>query len=491
LDFSSEVKGALGVLLRESQDKALKHERFTEALEWTIKLKSIEDSETFLKNWSDAILVLLSQYKEQKQGLNELVHQVFVWTNPDPTLWKTYILLALTHAPVSVLEKILELLPDSEFIEPLLKRLEDLDSKKFLEPTTWWPEVWKKMEHKPESIKRGLAYRLITGASNAYDYDRNKVSGINEVLKILESDAVCSFLSFQEKMFTCPLRVEFARLLWFSEIKEQKTKALLTLYQTFLLVGDDPFVEKHAIYLVNSILKTMPEYKSRDDIHTALLLIQRVHESGSRKFADHVAILRFLKKVSIESDAKNTNKEEKEFFENIAVCLLFYIDINVKDVLSRSIEDSKIQPKEKSLVKWGITRLYDSGLLWGFDLAAWCLENPYIAAYLSEEEIKKLKDYKDALRGGCGVIIKALHAWDDVKRCNISVISPFKRCVYLSSHGLKDQFQLQSGERKELEKTVWKTATVIGQLSLLVVIIGHVALLILKVYNHSTGRYPK
>lgn len=486
LDFDCEVKEALVLLLRESQNKALKEDAFVEALEWAKKLKSIENSEVFLSQWRESILTLLFQYKEQKQGLNELVHQVFLWTNPDPAHWKMYTLLALTHAPVFVLENLLELSPGSEFIVPILERLEDLDSKKFLDPMAWWPEVWKKMGNATEDLQRKLIYSLITGASNAYEGATN--SGINEVLNILESEDVASFISPHEKMFTCPVRVELSRLLWFSEIEEKRSKALSTLYNAFLMVGDDPYVEKNAIYLVNEILKTMPKYKSTEDVHATLLLIQRVHESGCVEFADHVAILRYLKKVSIENDIRNANKEDDVFVEKIAVCVLYYINENVKGVLSRSIEDSKVKFKEKKLVSWGINRLYDSGLLWGYDLAVWCLENPYISLYLDEKEIKKLKYYKESLRGGCGVIVKVLHTWDEVKRCNSSVIAPLKRCIYLSGHGLKDQFQIQSGERIALEKTIFSSAKLLYRATNLVVIIMGVAIVILKVYNRSTGR---
>ena len=486
MKLSQELNETLILLLRESQNKALKREDFVETLQWAKKCKSIEDSETFLNHWCDELPELLYQYKEQKEGLYELVHQVFCWTNPNPILWKTYILLALNHAPLNVIEKILELLPDKEFIEPILERLEDLGSKKFLDLGTWWPEVWKKVENETEFIKSQLVYRLIRGASNAYEGPND--AGIKDVLKLLESDDVVSFVSYEEKMFTCPTRVEFARLLWYSEMAEHRSKALSTLHETFFLVGDDPYVEKHAIYLFNAILNTTHVYKSRDDIHKALLLIQRVHESGSVGYASHVGILRFLKKISIKSDAKNKNQEEKEFYKKISACLLYYIHKNVKGVLSRSIEDSKVEVKDKKLVSWGINRVYDSQLLWGYDLSVWCLENPYISLYLNEKEINKLKDYKDSLRGGCAVIVKVLHTWESVKKCNISVIAPFKRYLYLSGHGLKDRFQLQSGERVALEKTFRKTAKFIIKVSLIMAVIGNLALLILKIYNRNKDR---
>lgn len=484
LELPDEDKETLRSLLRESQDKALEQERFIEALSFVKKLKTIEDPEIFVKQ-SQALIPALLQYKEEKPGLYELLHQVFCWTNPDPILLSKYIQLALTNAPVDILEKILDLLPDNGLIDPVLKKLEDLDSKKFLHPMTWWPAIWEKIKNEPEDLKRRLVYRLIFGASNAYTGDRNLASGINEVLKILESDEIASFISPQEKMFTCPLRVEFARLCWFSEVAEQRSKALSILYKALLLVGDDPLVEKNAIYLLNAILQTTPHFKSTKDIHSTLLLIQRVHESGSVEFADHVAILRFLMSVSIESDAKNKNQEDEEFFKRAAPCILYYINENIKAVLSRSLSDSEIKSHEKNLVKWGVNKLQDSELLWGYDLAGWCLENPYISVYLGDEEIKKLKAHKDSLRGGCKVIIKVLHAWDEVKRCKDVVTSPIKRCIYLSGEGLKDQFQIQSGERKALEKTLSKTVKLITQVTHVIIIITAVANSILIAYNRS------
>jgi len=95
-------------------------------------------------------------------------------------------------------------------------------------------------------------------------------------------------------------------------------------------------------------------------------------------------------------------------------------------------------------------------------LAVWCLEKQNISLYLDKKEIKKLKDYKEFLKG-CWLIIKVIKIYAGAKRFKNAVISPIERWNSLRTQGLVQQFQLQAGEKIAIKHSVQESSVFLTQ----------------------------
>ena len=443
LALSLNVKKDLIALLQKSQDTSLKQRDFVDTLRWAEKLRSIEEKDVFLEKWREAIPELLNLCKEEE--VFELTHQVFCWVNPHPGLWQRYIEIALKNAKITAVEKILDVLVDSQplhlakFLIPTLEKLHELGSMKFLRPLSFWPAIWNEINS--EVMKRDLVYRLIQEASLVLDLTR-EVS-VSEVLGILESEEVASFISSQDSLFRCDLRVDLAKIFWFSEVAEQRLNALTILYEAFVVMGDEPSTEKMAVDLFNKFLQTMPKMKSLREVQATLLLIQCVQMSDSSEYVDNAAILQFIR-----GQLKANHDKECEIFLDEAMGFIFHtINLNVKTILSRPALGSENESEEISSVKWGINRLYDSELLLGYDLAVWCLQRPNISRYLSKNEINKLKEYKELLKGD--VVSRVIRVWEWLTECKNAVVSPIMRLQLVHAHGLQEDFRFKVEKSKK------------------------------------------
>lgn len=445
LDLPPVLKKDLISLIRENQKTTLDRKQFVDTLEWMKKLKGIEEKESFLKLAKEMIPGLLGQWKCKDEGFYELIYQVFAWSNREALFLLKYIQLVIENAPRNHVEKI---------------------SMRLLNPLAWWPALLKEVI--TESLKRDLVYALLESSSRAIEPLKltDRVSGIKEILKIFEQEDISPFFNFQEKTFSCSLRVQFAKLCWLSELPEKKSKALSILADTFLLIGDEFIIEESAVQLSNLFLQTMPKFKSIEDIKLALILIQRVQASGRCHLADAVSTVRFVSNVLKEYE----NLENKQFFNDSMEFILNCIFQNVKTML-------EMDSKEIKLVKWGINRLYDSKVLLGYDLAVLCLQNPHISSYLNESEIKKLERHKDFIKGCC-YSVKVIRAWHAFLEYKNAIAAPLARWNYLRTHGLIEQFKMQEGEWKALTRATENLNRGLAQL----VIIVAVSCVVLKLY---------
>ncbi|MBA2728254.1 MAG: hypothetical protein H0U49_08810, partial [Parachlamydiaceae bacterium] len=237
----------------------------------------------------------------QSQGFFEITHQLLSWCNPESKFWLEYIKDIVPIAPISVVEKVLDLLANQNeklldishhdqvlCWKLVLEKLEKFGSMRFLHPMNWWPSVWKKFSIESKVSQTQLVYSLVNGSAraisikplnleslslNEQELSNEVANGLKEVFKILEPDDVIAFLHLKEKIASVSLAFNFSKICWFSEISERKSLALSRLLETCALFEDDAHDEQCAALLFNTFMQTLHKCKNPDDIVMIIVLI--------------------------------------------------------------------------------------------------------------------------------------------------------------------------------------------------------------------------
>ncbi|MBA2726774.1 MAG: hypothetical protein H0U49_01190 [Parachlamydiaceae bacterium] len=416
----------------------------------------------------------------QSQGFFEITHQLLSWCNPESKFWLEYIKDIVPIAPISVVEKVLDLLANQNeklldishhdqvlCWKLVLEKLEKFGSMRFLHPMNWWPSVWKKFSIESKESHAQLVYGLVNGSARAIspqplhlerssltEQENEIVNGLKEVFKILEPDDVIAFLHLKEKMASVSLAFNFSKICWFSEMSERKSFALSRLLETCTLFGDDAHDEQCTVQLFNTFMQTLHKCKNPDDIVMIIALINRIKKSGYFDIADHFNILRVLKEIftnKYNMYSENIPMSSEQIFKKAEPHLLNCVSITIRAILKNSTLNIDVKPLEKELVRWGMEEICKSGLFLGWELVVWSLDKKELSLYLDNGRIKKLNDHKTDLQAYI-VIIKLVQLYNRAIKHKYSITELFERRQILNTQELGHRFHLQYGEKKAIKK---------------------------------------